>query len=196
MVQRGVRIATSHVIEKVDNTHLHVKGKASVPYGILLWVAGNQSVPLVDKLEVKKSEHGLVRILTDSRLRVRKSGSTSEIYPNIFALGDAADVEGQSLPTTAEVALQKAKYLVQQLNSQNQAPPQPFVYAKRRLVTYIGSHDGIAEGSLVNRAWSGREAWLSWRFGSFTWTRSWRNWVAIVFAWIMNALFGRDVMRL
>ena len=195
MMERGVRIATNCVIQKVSRTDLHIKGQDPVPYGILLWVAGNKSVPFTDGLDVKKTTRGLVRVLTDPRLRVKKPGD-DDIYLDVFALGDAADIEGQSLPTTAEVAVQKAKYLVNELNRNSEGPEEPFAYTTRRLVTYIGGRDGIAEGSSVDEPWSGRKAWLSWRSGSFTWTRTWRNWVAIICAIVLNALFGKDVLRL
>lgn len=200
MLERGIRISTNCIIEKVDRTNLHVKGQNAVPYGVLLWVAGNKSVPFVDNLDVKKTEHGLVRILTDSMLRVKKKkkkdGDMGDpFYPDVFALGDAADVEGQSLPTTAEAAVQKSKYLVGQLNKRTEGT-MPFAYQSRRLVTYIGGHDGIAEGLRTDELWSGREAWLSWRSGSFTWTRTWRNWLSLIFAMTLNFLFGRDVSRL
>merc|ERR1711939_1195390 len=197
MVKRGVRVATNTVIQKVDRTTLHLKGQDSVPYGILLWVAGNKSIPFVDTLNVKKTERGLVRILTDSRLRVQESGQETPdvVYANVFALGDAADIEGQSLPTTAEVAIQKAKYLVRQLNRRHENS-EPFVFSSKRLVTYIGAHDGIIQGSAAGEPLSGQKAWLSWRSGSWTWTRTWRNWVGLFWAMVMNFLFGRDVMRL
>ncbi|KAG9232233.1 hypothetical protein BJ875DRAFT_467455 [Amylocarpus encephaloides] len=38
------------------------------------------------------------------------------IYPDVFAPGDSEDIEGASLPTRAEVAVQKAKCLVNHLN--------------------------------------------------------------------------------
>ena len=215
MVQRGVEVATGCIIERVDSSNLHIKGRAQpVPYGILLWVAGNKSVPLIDGLDAKKSEKGLVRVLTDERLRVKwktqSSDDGQDVFPDVFALGDAADIDGASLPTTAEVAVQKARYLVQQLNSRakqlkshsssssktDSEPTKPFRVRTRRLVTYIGYHDGIVQGSTISDPWSGRQAWLSWRSGSFTWTRSWRNWIGILLAWLLNALFGRDVMRL
>jgi NADH:ubiquinone reductase (non-electrogenic) len=106
--KHGVQIATNSVIEKVDSTDLYLKGQGAVPYGILLWVTGNKSLPFVDRLDVKKSTTGLVRILTDPSLRVKKKGNLEgQVFLEVFALGDAADIEGQSLPTTAEVAVQK-----------------------------------------------------------------------------------------
>lgn len=192
MVKNGVQIATSSVIEKVDDEHLYVKGKEPIPYGLLLWVTGNKSLPLVDALDVKKSEHGLARILTDWNLRVKRAGD--EVLDDVFALGDAADIEGQSLPTTAEVAVQKARYIVRLLEAPTHL--EPFKYKNRGLVSYIGSHDGIGAGASDNNGWTGQRAWLSWRSGSFTWTRTWRNWIGIIFAMIVNVLFGKDVARM
>ena len=106
-----------------------------------------------------------------------------DVHPDVFALGDAADIEHQPLPTTAEVAVQKARYLVRQLNAHPKTndhndyndDPNPktttttplFSYTKKPLTTYLGNHDGISEGRSVDEPWSGTEAWLSWRSGSF-----------------------------
>jgi len=161
-------------------------------------VVGNDSVPFVGGPDVKKIGHRLGRILTDSKLRVKKAGNAAEVYLDVFALGDAADIEGHSLPTTAEVAVRNAKYLVQRLNKGPKGPEtqlKPFSYTDRILVFYIRGRDWITQESSVNEPWSGQQAWLSWRIGSFTWTRTWRNWVGIIIAVIMNALFGKDIMR-
>jgi len=199
--KHGVQIATNSVIEKVDSTDLYLKGQGAVPYGILLWVTGNKSLPFVDRLDVKKSTTGLVRILTDPSLRVKKKGNLEgQVFLEVFALGDAADIEGQSLPTTAEVAVQKARYLIYQLNrkldDRHGIKTEVFKYKNKSLVSYIGDHDGIIEGNAERNEWSGRKAWLSWRTGSFTWTRTWRNWVSIMWAIILNMLFGKDVARM
>ena len=57
----------------------------------------------MDLLNVKKTQRGLRRILTDRSLRVKKHNEDNEVHTDVFALGDAADVEGSPLPTTAEV---------------------------------------------------------------------------------------------
>jgi NADH:ubiquinone reductase (non-electrogenic) len=199
MSDRGVEIQTSSIIEKVEDTALWVKGKGEIKYGILLWVAGNKSVPFVEQLAAKKAKKGLVRVLTDKRLRVLADDEATTGRDSIFALGDAADIDGQSLPTTAEIAVQKAQYLVHNLNKYSVTDSsdwKPFEVKKKGLVTYIGGHDGIAEGYTTEDAWSGSRAWLTWRSGSFTWTRTWRNWIGLCLTMIMNFLFGRDVMRL
>ena len=176
---RGIEVTTGSIIEKVDSQVLYLKGRDSVPYGILLWVAGNKSIPFVDHLNVKRTQGGLRRILADGSLRVKKNDDTTGVYLNVFALGDAADVAGSPLPTTAEVAVQKAHFLVQHLNRtprRSQLNMPTFTYQQKGLVTYIGNRDGIRQGWSADSPYSGSQAWLSWRSGSFTWSRTWRSW--------------------
>ena len=71
-----------------------------------------------------------------------------------YALGDAADVKGGELPTTAEVACQKAEYLARCFNFDFQID-EAFAYSQKALVTYIGQHDGVNGG---NKDWSGAKA--------------------------------------
>lgn len=198
LLRRKIGIETNSRIEKVDKQALYIKDKGRIPYGMLLWVTGNKAVPLVMDLNVKKTEKGLTRILTDTRLRVLKSKNSDEVYDNVFALGDAADIEGSSLPTTAEVAVQKAKYLVNFFNSQYTAQPSsiPFAYRETQLVSYIGSRDGIIAGKGDKEGWTGRSAWLAWRSGSVMWTRSWRNRAMIILTWIVNVLFGKEIAKM
>ncbi|KAL8713323.1 MAG: hypothetical protein Q9220_002522 [cf. Caloplaca sp. 1 TL-2023] len=198
-LKRKIAIETNTRIEKVDKDALYIKDKGRVPYGMLMWVTGNKATPLVmDLKDVKKTEKGLVRILTDSHLRVFRSAD--EIYDNVFALGDAADVEGMALPTTAEVAVQKARYLVDFFNSKTAGKPLtssvPFAYREKQLVSYIGSRDGIIAGRGDKEGWTGRSAWLAWRSGSVMWTRSWRNRVVILLTWLVNALFGKEIAKM
>ncbi|KAL9597720.1 MAG: hypothetical protein Q9219_004977 [cf. Caloplaca sp. 3 TL-2023] len=198
LLKRNVAIETNSRIEKADKHALYIKDKGRVPYGMLLWVTGNKAGALVMDLAVKKTEKGLIRMLTDTRLRVFKGQGSDQIYDNVFALGDAADIEGSSLPTTAEVAVQKAKYLVNFFNSQNAklTSSMPFTYREKQLVSYIGSRDGIIAGRGDREGWTGRSAWVAWRSGSVMWTRSWRNRIVIILTWVVNLLFGKEIAKM
>ncbi|KAL8871023.1 MAG: hypothetical protein Q9174_003065 [Haloplaca sp. 1 TL-2023] len=198
LLRRNIGIETNSRIEKVDKQALYIKDKGRVPYGMLLWVTGNKAVPLLADLNVRRTEKGLVRIMTDSHLRVFQSKDSDKVYDNVFALGDAADIQGHSLPTTAEVAVQKAKYLVNFFNSLSatHSSSSPFTYRETQLVSYIGSRDGIIAGKGDKEGWTGRSAWLAWRSGSVMWTRSWRNRVVIVLTWVVNAIFGKEIAKM
>jgi NADH:ubiquinone reductase (non-electrogenic) len=176
---------------------------------MLVWATGNKNVSLVEKLDVLLNDKGLKRIQTDDRLRVFTYQTTAEgdeptsVHPNVYALGDAADVLHASLPTTAEVAVQKAKYLVHNLNS---SPPsqqsqssftKPFTYTQKRLISYIGQHDGVIAGKGPDHpGWTGQAAWLAWRSGSLMWNRNWRSRFAIVLTWALNKVFGSEIAKI
>ena len=193
--KRHTAIETNSHIEKVDPEALYTKEKGRIPYGMLIWATGNKNVPLLQKIQVRLNEKGLKRIQTDNRLRVFQSQDSDEVYEDVFALGDAADIAGASLPTTAEVAVQKAKYLVDHLNSRKPAN-RSFEYQQKRLVSYIGQHDGVIAGKGEREGWTGPSAWLAWRSGSIMWTRSWRNRLAILITWLLNSLFGKELARM
>lgn len=209
---RNIDVAPNTRIERVDADALYIKDKGRVPYGMLLWVTGNKNVPLIEALDVKINEKGLKRILTDTKLRVFKKPSTADlagadVWDTVFALGDAADIEGESLPTTAEVAVQKARYLVENFNALAAATSttaaaassfaKPFAYAQKQLVSYIGHHDGVIAGKGPNDpGWTGRSAWLAWRSGSLIWNRNWRSRVVIVITWALNRVFGTEMARM
>ena len=185
----GVEVRTNTRILKVDETEIYFGDSTQQPYGLLIWATGNKNVPLIESLDVRKSEHGLKRLLTDKFLRLLdKEGMPME---NVFALGDAADIEGQSLPTTAEVAVQKAAYLLNVLSGLQDTDTQPFEYRPSRMVSYIGNHDGVSSTGRT-----GREAWLAWRQGSITWTPSWRGRIEMLCTWVLNYVFGTKIAGL
>lgn len=202
LTDRNIDIAVNTHIESVDESAMHIKEKGTVKYGMLIWATGNEHVPLVETLadRVRLPEKGLKRILTDSRLRVFKCANNDEIYESVFAIGDAADIDGSSLPTTAEVAVQKAKYLVgnfNQLSGGQGMLKQTFNYQQKRLVSYIGAHDGVIAGKGPDDpGWTGSSAWLSWRSGSLMWNRNWRSRVVIVLTWVLNAIFGVEIAKM
>jgi NADH:ubiquinone reductase (non-electrogenic) len=189
--QKKVELKTSSHIEKVEQDAIYTKEDGRLPYGMLIWATGNKANPLLDNLDVKKTEKGMPRILTDKYLRVLRPDGTP--FEGTYALGDAADIEGYSLPTLAEAALQKGEYLTRELNNEaGGAAPQPFEYKQKVHLAYLGRHDGVIGGK---QDWTGESAWLAWRSGSLSWTRSWRRKIMISISWLFVWIGGRDIAR-
>ncbi|RDI78030.1 hypothetical protein Vi05172_g12011 [Venturia inaequalis] len=190
--RKNIKIATGSHIERVEADAIFTKEDGRLPFGMLIWATGNKVNPMVESLECKKPEKGMPRILTDSKLHIlRPDGSPIE---SAFALGDAADIDGTSLPMLAEVALQKGEYLSDVLNKSDiigvQVPK--FEYKDKATIAYLGSHDGIVGGE---QKWTGKNAWLAWRSGSMMWTRSWRRRIMIAINWVFIWIDGRDIAR-
>lgn len=97
-----------HILKVTPDT-IETKEDGVTGCEMLIWPTGNKS------LKLRKSENGLARLLTDEHLDVFTLEGSA--IPNVFAMGDAADIEGGTRPTTAEVAIQKADYLIELLNS-------------------------------------------------------------------------------
>lgn len=103
--QIWVDLETTATSLTADTISLVYKGQEdTLPVDIVLWTIGNEVNPVIKNLSLPKNTRG--QILTKSTLQVRD-------YPEIFALGDLAEVEdesGKKLPTTAQVAIQQADY--------------------------------------------------------------------------------------
>jgi NADH:ubiquinone reductase (non-electrogenic) len=182
----------SHITNVTSDT-IETKEDGKIAFGILIWATGNKQRPLIDQLNVMKSNEGLKRILTDDRLQAL--GNDGTIISDAYAMGDAADIDGASLPTTAEVAVQKATYLAHSINAAAGGQTiEPFKYQQRSLVTYIGAGDGVIMGKRGHE-YTGYGAWLSWRSGNFFWTRSWKRKFMMILAWVMDWVDGREMAR-
>ncbi|PMD41092.1 FAD/NAD(P)-binding domain-containing protein [Hyaloscypha variabilis F] len=182
--KRNVEVLTRSHIERVEKDCLCTKENGKINAGLVIWATGNKSTALVDSLAVKKTPRN-PRILTDSFLRVYTP--SSELLHGVYAIGDAADVEDARLPTTAEVACQKAKYLAKLLNGKVE---EEFRYQQAAIVAYLGQNDGVVSGK---KDYSGRQAWIAWRSKNFLWTRTWRQKVLIVIGWALDLVTGRAI---
>ncbi|KAK4553997.1 hypothetical protein LTR86_008838 [Recurvomyces mirabilis] len=190
--KRNVTVITGSKIKKVEVDSITTEAEGRIPCGMILWTAGNKQCALVDRLETAKTDK-LPRIMTDDYLHVLTPRPEQEPMQDVFALGDAADIKKYFLPTTAEVAVQKAEYLARVLNnSSNAASPAPFEYKQKALVAYIGGHDGVVHG---RPEWSGPRAWAAWRSKNLLWTRSWRRKFMITIYWALDWLGGKEIAR-
>ncbi len=84
---------------------LNYRGRTDeIPVDLVLWTAGTRAAPLIEHLPLKRNGRGL--LVTTPCLQIPEQ-------PELFALGDAAaatEASGQSLPATAQVALQQADF--------------------------------------------------------------------------------------
>jgi len=152
-----------------------------------------QSVDYIQKHERSNS------LLTSDNLNViTKDG---QIDPDVWAIGDAAIIKTAVLPATAQVANQKAKYMVKKLNKivKDQEHTKPFEFHNQGSLAYLGDWKAIYDRSTaetgIKTKESGRLAWLLWRSAYFTMTLSIRNKILVPTYWFMNWIFGRDLTR-
>ncbi len=104
---RGVWIDLETTITAInaDSMTLEYKGQEdTIPVDVLLWTVGTKVAEVITQLPLPCNDRQQVN--TTSMLQVVD-------HPDIFALGDLADCRdatGQTVPTTAQAALQQAQY--------------------------------------------------------------------------------------
>ncbi|KAF8186372.1 pyridine nucleotide-disulfide oxidoreductase-domain-containing protein [Pholiota molesta] len=178
MSREGIRILTNHHVERVEKRKMIVKETGEVPFGLLVWSTGLSPNPVVkDTTDVKKDPKSF---LTDHHLNIIMDNGKPN--PDVWAIGDAAQVMDEPLPATAQVAVQKASYVVKKVNKQikDRDSPEPFAFQSRGSLAYIGNCPAD-EGFLKKE--TGRMAWILWRSAYFTMTLSTRNRILIPTYW-------------
>lgn len=98
--KHGVEVKTNSHIEKIEEDALYTKEDGRIPAGMVALATGNKQCDFVESLHGLSKATRLGRILTDQRLRALKEDQS--VLENVYALGDAADIFGNGLPTTAE----------------------------------------------------------------------------------------------
>ncbi|KAF9238109.1 FAD/NAD(P)-binding domain-containing protein [Melanogaster broomeanus] len=204
----GISIKTRHHVERVEQDRMFVKEQGEVPFGLLVWSTGLAPNPLIQSIDCIEKHEKSESLFTDANLNViMKDG---QIDPDVWAIGDAATIKTEVLPATAQVANQKAKYLVKKLNKivKDQEHTKPFEFHNQGSLAYLGDcpfplmqayrkaiYDRSTADSGIKAKETGRLAWLLWRSAYFTMTLSVRNKILVPMYWFLNWIFGRDLTR-
>ncbi|KAK9449372.1 uncharacterized protein V1518DRAFT_415798 [Limtongia smithiae] len=201
--RQNIDIRTSVRVQEVQPRQLYIKnaeGKDEiVPYGLLVWSTGLAPNPFVQACRDLVKDKRL-NLITDERLNVYEvspTGEKGDIVPDVYALGDCAQIERDRLPATAQVASQKALYLAKELNREARRtynlPHNPFKFNNRGIMAYLGGWRAILQGS--NSEVTGRTAWILWRGAYLSMSVSVKNKILIPIYWFANWMFGRDITR-
>ena len=184
-LREGIDVRLSARVESIAPRRVRLHGGEEIPCGLVVWAGGNAPLPFVRALAAERDEHGRLRV--DAHLRLAG-------HPDVYALGDCAVDPGHPLPATAQVAQQQGKYLAKALRRRLRGgEPAPFRFKSSGMLAYIGAHQALAD--LPQAKWSGRTAWLFWQSVYLTKLVSNANKAKVLFDWVKNRLFGRDMSR-
>lgn len=206
--RQGIKVRTEHHIQRIrrdgDILLLDTKEEEKeIGAGIVVWSTGLMQNPLISGLTetpiegvgklVKDSKTG--SLVTDGhmRLQVKDSSGATNVLPDVYAIGDCAKIEGNSLPATAQVASQQASYLAKRLNKGDIAEGPDFKFRNLGSMAYLGSWRAIHQSSADEL--KGWPAWILWRTAYLTKSMSIRNKILIPVYWFITWVFGRDISR-
>ncbi|CAM1505359.1 Fc.00g109960.m01.CDS01 [Cosmosporella sp. VM-42] len=207
--RNGIAVKTEHHLQRIrrEGDHLMMSIKEEpeeVGAGVVVWSTGLMQNPLVGKLLGQEIE-GIGKIakdpksggiITDSHLRVQvqsPDGTATTTLPDVFAIGDCAVLQSNSLPATAQVASQQAVYLGKRLNTKTTDNGTAFSFRNWGTMAYVGGWRAIHQKGTDEL--KGRAAWILWRTAYLTKSMSLRNKALIPVYWLTTWLFGRDISR-
>lgn len=172
----GLEIQTKTKVAAVHTTHLELETGVHLPCATTIWTAGVQAVLPQAQPPLPQGERGKIPVLSSLQLRP---------YPNVYALGDTAQVLEQSLAGVAPEALQQGVCTARNLRHQLQGRhPQPFRYFNKGRLAIIGCFSGVGKiGPFPIRGWLG---WFLWLVVHLIYLPGYRNRFLILLTWLQS----------
>jgi NADH dehydrogenase len=185
--QMGVEILLDSPIQWVNQDYIGLRD-GKIPNGILVWAAGVKARHLSLLPDQKRDPNN--RIVVNEQLEIPG-------YHGVYLIGDGGLFikDGISLPPTASVAVQEAKYVAQNIlhHFQEKEPP-PFQFHYRGDMASLGFMFGVAE--VYGRHFKGFPAWVIWKAFKLGMLPRYKNRFQIVADWLITLLFKRDTSKL
>lgn len=155
----------------------------------VIWAAGNQASPLLQKLVVPLDRAGRVEVGPDLSVPG---------HPDIFVIGDAAAVKnakGEPLPAIAPVAIQQGEYVAEVIRKgQEKQQRKSFRYFDKGSLATIGRSKAV--GQIWGLDVSGFLAWMMWSLIHIFYLISFRNRFFVMLDWAAWYLTGKRQVRL
>ena len=156
--KRGVDVRLNTAIEKVEPARVDFKGGGSMRVDLVIWAAGVAAHNVVGDWGMPQGRGG--RILVDKDLRVQG-------YDDVFAVGDAALIDGYVLPQQAQPAIQMGEHAARQIRKLQQGEAtEEFHYNDQGFMATIGRNAAVVElqpiGPLPELKFGGFLGWLTW----------------------------------
>jgi len=149
----------------------------------LIWAAGVAASPAATWLGVTPGRGGRVPVGRDLSLPG---------HPEIFVIGDTAEIVGSPLPGVAPVAKQQGAYVARVIAARRagRLAPGPFRYRDYGNLATIGRKEAVVDFGWLRL--TGRIAWLVWSVAHIYYLIGFRNRMAIAVDWLWSYLtYGR-----
>ena len=155
----------------------------------VIWAAGVAASPAAAWLGVDPGRGGRVPVGPDLTLPG---------HPEIFVIGDTAQVEGTNgpLPGVAPVAKQQGAYAARVIAARlaGKPPPGPFRYRDFGNLATIGRREAVVDFGWLRL--TGRLAWLAWGGAHIYFLIGFRNRMAVAIDWLWSYLTYQRGARL
>ncbi|HMR01475.1 MAG TPA: NAD(P)/FAD-dependent oxidoreductase, partial [Candidatus Gracilibacteria bacterium] len=188
LTKKKVQIKLNSGVTSIEKDHIRLSSGETLPVNNVIWTAGVKANP--PKINQEIATDSSRRLKVNQHLQIKD-------HPHIFALGDVASYEHQSgkpLPMLAQVAVQQAKTVADNIAASiQQKPLKSFKYHSKGELVSIGQWGALGHTLGVN--WSGPIAWWLWRTVYLFKFISSSKKIKIAIDWTVNLFHHRDITR-
>jgi NADH dehydrogenase FAD-containing subunit len=188
LTRLGVELRLGARVSRCDDCAA-VLGEERIESRTLIWAAGVAASPAAKWLGVEPGRAGRVPVGPDLTVSGR---------PEIFVIGDTAEVEGPHgpLPGVAPVAKQQGTYVARVIAARlvGKSAPAPFRYRGFGNLATIGRKEAVADFGRLKL--TGRLAWLVWGAAHIYFLVGYRNRIAVAVDWLWSYLTYQRGARL
>jgi NADH dehydrogenase len=188
--KRGVLVMLDTRVLGCDSDVVRLSNGVNLPAGTFLWTAGTAPNPLLNEIDIAKSNTG--------RVAVEATMAAAE-RTDVWAIGDSASipdlVNGGFCPPTAQFALRQGKVLAKNLIATiDGKPKRGFKFKSLGLLAGLGRRSAVAE--ILGLRFSGFVAWWLWRTIYLLKLPGFERKVRVAIDWTLDLFFPRDIVYL
>jgi len=188
LVRLGVEVRLGSMVTSCNPDGVAI-GNDRVDSRTVIWAAGVAASPAAAWLGVDPGRGGRVPVGPDLTLPG---------HPEIFVIGDTAQVEGTngSLPGVAPVAKQQGAYVARVIAARaaGKPSPGPFRYRDFSNLATIGRREAVVDFGWLRL--TGRLAWLAWGAAHIYFLIGFRNRMTVAIDWLWSYLTYQRGARL
>jgi pyridine nucleotide-disulfide oxidoreductase family protein len=146
----GVIVRYSETVTRVEASQVFLESGVQIETDAVFWVTQPSPPDWLTATGLPLTERGFIRVFPTLR---------SVAFPWIFAAGDIATIEDQSLPKSGVYAVRMAVPLEKNLRAYAAGSPLIPYHPQKRILSLIGTADGKAVASWGPLAWRSRVMW-------------------------------------
>jgi len=188
LCRQGIRIFTnSRALDATENS-VTLTDRGEIQCSTIIWAGGVKMDPLIINLDCDHDKRG--RIITNQTLQI-------PTHQDVFVLGDCASIKDEKTnefyPATAQHAIREGSVVAKNLKKllEQKSDLQKFAFDSMGTMAIIGNKTAVAE--ILHRSITGYWAWVIWRLYYLSKIPSNEKKLKIVFQWITDSLFSRDL---
>jgi NADH dehydrogenase FAD-containing subunit len=184
----GVEVRLDAMVTSCNRDGVAI-GNERIDSRTVIWAAGVAASPAAAWLGIEPGRGGRVPVGPDLTLPG---------HPEIFVIGDTAQVEGTNgpLPGVAPVAKQQGVYAARVIAARlaGKPPPGPFRYRDFGNLATIGRREAVVDFGWLRL--TGRLAWLAWGAAHIYFLIGFRNRLTVAIDWLWSYLTYQRGARL